>query len=92
MSHIVEKKAENYKNCFIIKFHQNFRQISSLEILRFFFFLSSIWRHDTKSVGVEETSHLGLVDLRSVLWIIGDPIGSACIDDYLFSLGFNLDL
>ena len=42
MSHIVEKKAENYKECFIIKFHTKLRQICRLEILRFFFLWYSI--------------------------------------------------
>ena len=36
MSHIVDRKTENYKKLFIVNFHQNLRKGSSLEIVRFF--------------------------------------------------------
>ena len=36
MSHIVETKAENDEKLFIVKFHQNQRKYSILEMLRFF--------------------------------------------------------
>ena len=36
-SHIVEKKAENYKNIFIVIFHPNRRKNNIVEIVRFFF-------------------------------------------------------
>ena len=36
MSHIVNRKTENHKKLFIVKFHQNLRKRSSLEMVRFF--------------------------------------------------------
>ena len=36
LSHIIEKKAGNYK-IFFIKFHQNLKQVSSLKMVLFFF-------------------------------------------------------
>ena len=36
MSHIVDRKTENYKKLFIVNFHQNLRKRSSLEMVRFF--------------------------------------------------------
>ena len=37
MSHIVEKKAENYKKLLMVTFYQNIRKSNILEMLRFFF-------------------------------------------------------
>ena len=36
MSHIVDRKTENYKKLFIVNFHQNPRKRSILEMVRFF--------------------------------------------------------
>ena len=36
MSHIVDRKTENYKNLCFVKFHQNLRKWSSLKMVRFF--------------------------------------------------------
>ena len=68
MHHIVVRKTENYKKLFIIKFHQNLRKSSSLDMVRFF--LRSVYNKawPKKSGKVHFTVLLFLSALLKNIW------------------------